>query len=397
MNRLTIAVVVAAGCCVALASDDIPPPRLVDVAALVRQLGSEDFAERERATNRLSTLRVDEVPPELLAALKSDSPEVRDRAAKAIKALREHIALARLPRGERFARRGQIDLYIASTAASNYKADDARLWEPTLEVGRMAIRRAELTGDRLPACPSGDFAAFKKALNPRFTRVDEVYQPDAKIMCNAIHSPGVKCTWGCLYSVVLSRGPILAAKGAIQHSLILATGDVASGYDISCSVVVCDGDVRVGENVVKTLIIARGSITVEGWGHENTLIAGGKVTIKKPVPLNNGQQLPKELENLIEEHARHPLGYITFFELSVVGVEVKVADMAVRVSAVADGKPFAKAGVKVGDVVTEVNGKKPDSPEALRRLLRDALAVGDATVKLRRGDKAETVTISLPE
>lgn len=44
-----------------------------------------------------------------------------------------------------------------------------------------------------------------------------------------------------------------------------------------------------------------------------------------------------------------------------------------------------------------MNGQKPDSPEALRRLLRDALAIGDATVKLQRGEKTETVKVSLPE
>ncbi len=54
-------------------------------------------------------------------------------------------------------------------------------------------------------------------------------------------------------------------------------------------------------------------------------------------------------------------------------------------------------GVKAGDVVTEVNGKKPDSPESLRRLLRAALAIGVATVKLQRGDKTETVKVTLPE
>ena len=89
---------IAAGCAVALASD-IPPPRPLDVAALVRQLGSDDFAEREAAERRLSTLKVDEVPPELLAALKSPNLEVRERAARAVKTLRGRIALTPLPRG----------------------------------------------------------------------------------------------------------------------------------------------------------------------------------------------------------------------------------------------------------------------------------------------------------
>src|SRR5262249_35184595 len=99
----------------------------------------------------------------------------------------------------------------------------------------------------------------------------------------------------------------------------------------------------------------------------------------------------------VQEKVPRPLGYVTFFELSTVGVEVKEADGVVKVTAVEEGKPFAKARVKAGDVITAVNGKKPESAESLRRLLRDALAVGDATVTLRRGDKTETVTVALPE
>jgi S1-C subfamily serine protease len=92
-----------------------------------------------------------------------------------------------------------------------------------------------------------------------------------------------------------------------------------------------------------------------------------------------------------------PLDYITFFELSTVGVEVKAVDNDVKVAAIEKGKPFDHAGVWVGDVITDVNGKKPDSAESLRRLLRDSLAIGDANVKLQRGGKVETVKVTLPE
>ena len=95
MTRYPTSLLIATACGVALAADEAPPPRAVDVAAIVRQLGSVDFAEREAATRRLSTLSVDDVPPELLAALKSDNPEVRDRAARAARALKEHIAAER--------------------------------------------------------------------------------------------------------------------------------------------------------------------------------------------------------------------------------------------------------------------------------------------------------------
>ena len=129
--------------------------------------------------------------------------------------------------------------------------------------------------------------------------------------------------------------------------------------------IICDGDV-VMKGMHGSFIIARGSVTVEGYGSENTIIAGGTVVFKKPVPLPNQQTIPKERENRIQEKVNAPLGYITFFELSTVGVEVEAAGKVVQVSAVVDDKPFADAGVKMGDIITQVNGKKPDSAESLR-------------------------------
>ena len=67
---------------------------------------------------------------------------------------RERIELNRLPRSERFAKRGQIDLYVASTAANKLKADDDRLWLPAFDLGVTTAARAELKGDRLPQGPA---------------------------------------------------------------------------------------------------------------------------------------------------------------------------------------------------------------------------------------------------
>ena len=124
----------------------------------------------------------------------------------------------------------------------------------------------------------------------------------------------------------------------------------------------------------------------------SVLIAGGKVTLGVVE-----QRVPKGHHNVVQQSVPDAFGYVTFFELSTVGLEVKAADKVVTVATVADGKAVAKAGVRAGDVIAEVNGKKPDSAESLRRLLRDALALGDATLTLKRGDKIVTVKVALPE
>ncbi len=343
----------------------------MDVAGLVRQLGSEDFAEREEATRRLSTLAVDAPPPELLGALRSPDPEVRDRAGRVVKTLREHIAFSRewgavahLPRGERFAKRGQIDLYVASTAASKLKADDDRLWLPAFEIGVTTAEKAGLKGDRLPQGPAWvkHFPSYRKnLLNDTMIRTDGVFtrrKTDHFIFYGAILAAGVDEPQS-IQGLIVSRGKV-RVHNEVNRSLVLATGDLDIGGMIK-GAIICDGDV-VMKGMIGSFVIARGNVTVEGYGYENTVIAGGTVTFKKSVPLPNQQTLPKESENHINESVSKPLGYITFFELSTVGVEAKAVDKAVQITAVADGKPFADAGVKVGDMVTEVNGKKPIRP-----------------------------------
>ena len=408
MTRYPTGLLIAVVCGAALAADEAPPPReAVDVAAIVRQLGSEDFAEREAATKRLSTLSVDVVPPELLAALKSDNPEIRQRAAKAVKALRGHIALLPLPRAERFARRGQIDLFVASTAG-DYKADDPRVWEPAMELGRAAVEQVhKLRGAELSSSPATfpSLAWYKKDASPTFTRADEAYE-NQKVWTRAIQAPAVRSA-SFIYSLVVSRGPVNLKRGS-QGSLFLATGSFECGDLFSRSVVICDGDVRVKRHVSYSLIVARGDISVEDYADASALIAGGKVTIGtppkpvSPVPVADPEKESRRKSEwcqrvIIEEKVTKPLGFITFFELSAVGVEVKEADKTVRVTMVADDRPFAAAGVRVGDVITAVNGKKPESAESLRRLLRDALALGDAAVVVRRGDATATLKVSLLE
>ena len=59
-----------------------------------------------------------------------------------------------------------------------------------------------------------------------------------------------------------------------------------------------------------------------------------------------------------------------------------------QVTSIIDDKPFAEAGVRVGDIITAVNGKKPDSAESLRRLLtrRPGHRRRDRSAEARRQD-----------
>jgi hypothetical protein len=220
MSRLLVWAAAIVVCLSAVAgvggSDPVPPPRPVQtVGELVKQLGSEDFAAREAATRRLSTLNVDEVPPELLAALKSENPEVRDRAAKAVKALRERIALMRLPRGERFAKRGQFDLYVANSASWEEKADDPRIWNPLHLLAKDLWKQAgprEMSG----LVKYRNLDVFQKQYQTcRFIKTDALYhridERDGRgeviwYYPGGIIAPEIDEPWAIHANLVISRG-----------------------------------------------------------------------------------------------------------------------------------------------------------------------------------------------
>jgi hypothetical protein len=258
------------------------------------------------------------------------------------------------------------------------------------ELGRDLATRG-LPKRRVVGPKGGTFAEYVKEFRPKLIRFNEPYRPESKDggWRVAVIAPGVETPGAILDSVILCRGTLVSGA-TTQRSVIFANGDVISKNEIRHCVIVSDGDVTASGMSHCALIIARGNIKLE-FATDTTLIAGGKVIFKTPIP----PELDLGLVN--KENISNPLNFVTFFELSTVGVEAKAADKAVQITAVANGKSFASAGVRVGDIVAEVNGQKPDSPEALRRLLRDALAVGDATLKLQRGDKTETVKVSLPE
>jgi hypothetical protein len=383
--------------------EQAPPPRVIPLVELVKQLESDDYQEREAATKRLSALAL-EPPPELLAAARSENPELRERASKATLAMRSNLAATRLPRGQKYAEDGRVDLFVAATAVWDLKPNDRRLWLPAFDLGRRLLKKGELTGRREPnGCPSAlkDYEEFVELRAPRYTRVNEVYirkeaEPDLLSSYNeAIQAPGVAEPKAIGGNLIISRGNVKATSG-IGHSLVLANGDISARTIIYNSVLVCDGDVSVSAGaIMKCLVVARGNITAAEGADTSVLMAGGKVTLGKERLTK--RQAEAGHYNVVVEGEPNTLG-LTFFELlDTLGLVVRVADGNVIVDNYKLSGAFAKTGAELGDIITAVNGKKPDSAESLRRLLRDALAVGDATLTLRRGEKTETVKISLTE
>jgi hypothetical protein len=175
-----------------------PPPREVPIAELVRQLGNDDFTVRESALERLSALPVAAPPAELLAALQSSSPEVRERAARAVAAIRANAAERALGRERGFAKRGAIDRFVTSAMTWDVPAEDERLWQAVLDVGTVLCKKANrpwrLTNGGVPVTPANTPANFwiTSRGNQLYIRSVEPYRiPDKNALGRAIvYTPG---------------------------------------------------------------------------------------------------------------------------------------------------------------------------------------------------------------
>src|SRR5262249_52870998 len=143
----------------------------------------------------------------------------------------------------------------------------------------------------------------------------------------------------------------------LYRSSVFANGDVRVDHAFG-SVVVCDGEFRA-DAVWDSVVIARGPIRCEG-AERSCLISADKVHL--------GPRYKHTLVT-IRQPDTHPLGLVRFFETKAVGVEV-VASKFVRVSGVCEDKAFARAGLRVGDVIVACDREEVRTPEAFRRLLR---------------------------
>lgn len=321
-------------------------------------------------------------------------------------------------RAKTFAARGQTDLYVAASAAVNFPPEDERLWSPAIEMGGQLLTRSDLKGERSPEGPAvcRDISEYRR-LHPEYARVAGRYtrpKENAKGVLVSAFQIAVQAETvdavHMLSGLIISRGPV-DAKTQITSSLVITNGNVTAAGTMM-SVIISDGDVKLA-GAMRSLIIARGNIEIDA-ARGCYFVAGGKVSVNKipPAPLvpNNVDDPKVQLRFRAElaefestqkvdwkANESKPLGFITFFELHRVGLEAKAAEKVVTLTAVKDKSAAALAGFKVGDVVATVGDKKPADVEALRRALRDALALGDATVTVTRDGKPVTLKLALPE
>jgi hypothetical protein len=186
-------------------------------------------------------------------------------------------------------------------------------------------------------------------------------------------------------AILLTRAPVEATIYA-EYSVILADGDVTLAKSQSVLVLAAGKVTLNGPDDGHVVVIARGEITVRSdrVSRSVTLVspAGVKTESGKPLPLN---AVPTE--------DSRPVLRGLWSTPDHLGLEVKVADGGLAVTAVKSRSIAAKAGVRVGDVIERAGGEPVKASDELMRYYWRGAAAEECPLRLRRGKEAVEVKV----
>jgi putative serine protease PepD len=114
----------------------------------------------------------------------------------------------------------------------------------------------------------------------------------------------------------------------------------------------------------------------------------GSIGVGFAIPINQARTIANEL--ISTGHATHPLlGVSLADQTASTGVSRAV------VHAVTSGGPAARAGIKVGDVITAIDGAPTEGADAVIAAVRSHTPGQRVTVTIERGGSSRTVTATL--
>ncbi|WP_345983101.1 trypsin-like peptidase domain-containing protein [Streptomyces sp. DSS69] len=118
----------------------------------------------------------------------------------------------------------------------------------------------------------------------------------------------------------------------------------------------------------------------------------GSIGLGFAIPINQGKRVAEELINT--GRATHPVIGVTL-DMKFTGDGAKVGEKAEDGPAVTKDGPAAKAGIRSGDVITAVQGQRVHSGEELIVKIRAHRPGDRLELRLTRGGKELTVTLTL--
>jgi hypothetical protein len=353
------------------ATKDAPAPR-EEIDKLIEQLGSDRFEAREEASRKLLALGEASLPA-LEKARRAADAEVRrraDRLAAVIGRLRQERLVRRLVAD---VNKGGIDQFIDHMVMRPGLATEQRWRQAEVLARAITLRASELAGRPFPA-PRTRSRSLLQGRDGNGTSMRD---------CLCVCQGSIQYVTGLTNVILFINGDM---KGCISvdNCVILCNGSIDRVASARNSVLVATGDFASPTDADNTFFQVK-TLGEHARSHDNVYL--NHWAVLATVSRNNNQFIRTE---------RGPLQLFSFFDPARQGVTL-AGDGSARLAKVHEGKPFARAGLRAGDVVLAVGRRQIDSGAALRARLR-RLAGGDEVVfKVKRGDKVFETTVSLKE
>jgi len=124
---------------------------------------------------------------------------------------------------------------------------------------------------------------------------------------------------------------------------------------------------------------------------------GGNLGIGFAIPINTAKYVLEELK----KHGRVKRGYIGIHIAPIteeIAQELKLQDKkGIVIIGIMDGSPAAKAGLRLGDVILEANGKVINEPDELIRIVNETPIGKGIRLKIHRGKSTLEVLVIIAE
>lgn len=401
-RRLLPAGVLVLVACAWVPAAEAPDPA-AEIQQLIADLDSNQFEVREKASTRLLALE-EKALPALREALRGKPSLEKLRRLEAIVTRTEQVLLDRkiavlLAR----VNEGGIDQFIDLMVERKGFAK-AESWEAIFRLAQAMVQRAEQVGGKqLPAVGADYLKLPVAAGGPESNYNSKQRFLAAKIgSINAIHDCFVVC-----------NGPIESINST-RNSILFVNGDIGGLNGTDGCVIFCNGTIKRPNGTSHCVIFCTGAVESPNSFSECVLFAQGKFTDGNSTRSNimhvqsvdtNGSNdnqyigLKEIKANLSQNDTfvkaeRPPLHPLQLFDLGRLGLDLAMQDNILTATKVAEGKVFAKAGLRAGDQITAIDGKAVVTVEAARKLLLRKLPNDEATLTIRRG--GEKLEIAVP-
>jgi hypothetical protein len=340
------------------------PAEKPSVEQLIQRLTSDDFETREAATRALKE-RPDALP-QLRKALTSDDPELRRRAAEVIEEHQTRDGKRQVRRALSFLKSGEIDTFVDLVTSLEPPLDD-EICQAMCALVEAIVDKANKGDTAKRALPAvREISEKKPSENLNQKQLGDYH----KILVGRLVARDLNKKSQIDRCIIVSKEKVeLDEGGWFRNNILFTNGDlIVPLVPLYTSVIICDGSIKGNPVVAGSIVIARSK--------------ANHVTIDGVAVVNHDQIL----------------SLVKFFDPLQLGIEAGETKGGVAVKQLQDGKPFAAAGVREGDLLTAIDGAAVDSPDSFRRLLRARRAAGgEFLLKLRRADATKEVTVRLTD